>query len=80
MIMAFILHYKSAIPMGFIMNTVSSVLNIKGESILDSLLFETRLGTEYILSMNKISGDFEIYPNTIWHLNSEEICIIEKAA
>jgi len=70
----------STIQIGAIVDTVSEVLNIKAEDIVDTPAFGTSLDTEYILGMAKVSGGIKILLDIDRALNSEEIAVIEKAA
>jgi purine-binding chemotaxis protein CheW len=46
--------------MGIVVDSVSEVLNIKGEEIEDTPTFGVRLGTDYILGMAKVRGGVKI--------------------
>jgi purine-binding chemotaxis protein CheW len=46
--------------MGIVVDSVSEVLNIKGEEIEDTPTFGVRLGTDYILGMAKVKGGVKI--------------------
>ncbi|RKY75071.1 chemotaxis protein CheW [candidate division KSB1 bacterium] len=46
--------------MGIVVDSVSEVLNIKGEEIEDTPSFGAKLNTEYILGMAKIEGGVKI--------------------
>jgi purine-binding chemotaxis protein CheW len=70
----------STIQIGAIVDTVSEVLNIKGEDIEDTPAFGTSLDIEYILGMAKVSGGVKILLDIDMVLNSEEIAKLEGAA
>jgi purine-binding chemotaxis protein CheW len=46
--------------MGIVVDSVSEVLNIKGEEIEDTPTFGVRLDTDYILGMAKVKGAVKI--------------------
>ena len=46
--------------MGIVVDSVSEVLNIKGEEIEDTPTFGVTLGTDYILGMAKVKGGVKI--------------------
>ena len=71
-------HQDVTIQIGAIVDTVSEVLNIKGEDIEDTPAFGASLDTEYILGMAKVSGGVKILLDIDRVLNSEEIAVIEK--
>ncbi|MCX5846827.1 MAG: chemotaxis protein CheW [Deltaproteobacteria bacterium] len=48
------------IVMGIVVDSVSEVLNIKGEEIADTPTFGVRLDTDYILGMAKVKGGVKI--------------------
>ena len=48
------------IVMGIVVDSVSEVLNIKGEEIEDTPTFGVRLDTDYILGMAKVKGGVKI--------------------
>ena len=51
---------SSEIMIGVVVDSVSEVLNIKGENIEDAPAFGTKLDTDYILGMAKMEGDVKI--------------------
>jgi len=65
---------------GIVVDSVSEVLNIKGEEIEDTPTFGTRLNTDYILGIAKMSGGVKILLDIDRVLTSEEIEILDKAA
>ena len=64
--------------MGIVVDSVSEVLNIKGEDIEDTPTFGTKLNTDYILGMAKMEGGVKILLDIDQVLKSEEIEILEK--
>ncbi|MCX7816635.1 MAG: chemotaxis protein CheW [Syntrophales bacterium] len=68
------------IPMGIVVDAVSEVLNIKGVDIEDTPNFGTRLRTDYIMGMAKMSGGVKILLDIDKVLGAEEIAAIERAA
>jgi len=68
------------VQIGIVVDSVSEVLNIKGEDIEDTPTFGTKLDTNYILGMAKMEGGVKILLDIDRVLNSEEISVLEKAA
>jgi purine-binding chemotaxis protein CheW len=68
------------LPIGIIVDSVSEVLNIKGEDIEETPTFGASLKTEYILGMAKMEGGVKILLDIDKVLNTTEIEIIEKIA
>lgn len=68
------------LPIGIIVDSVSEVLNIKGEDIEETPTFGAGLKTEYILGMAKMEGGVKILLDIDKVLNTTEIEIIEKIA
>jgi len=71
---------QDAIQIGTVVDSVSEVLNIKGEEIEDTPTFGTKLDTDYILGMAKMEGGVKILLDIDRVLSSEEISLLEKAA
>jgi purine-binding chemotaxis protein CheW len=65
------------IPIGIVVDSVSEVVNIKGEDIEDTPTFGTRLDTDYILGMAKIEGGVKILLDIDRVLSSEEISALD---
>ena len=61
------------IVIGIVVDSVSEVLNIKGEDIEDTPTFGTKLNTDYILGMAKIEGGVKILLDIDRVLSEEEI-------
>ncbi len=68
------------IMIGVVVDTVSEVLNIKGEDIEDTPAFGTKLDTDYILGMAKTDGGVKILLDIDRVLRTDEISLLEKAA
>jgi purine-binding chemotaxis protein CheW len=68
------------VQIGIVVDSVSEVLNIKGEDIEDTPTFGTKLDTNYILGMAKMEGGVKILLDIDQVLNSKEISVLEKAA
>jgi purine-binding chemotaxis protein CheW len=68
------------VQIGIVVDSVSEVLNIKGNNIEETPTFGTRLNTEYILGMAKIEGGVKILLDIDKVLNTDEIVILETAA
>ena len=65
------------VVIGIVVDSVSEVLNIKGEDIEDAPTFGTKLNTDYILGMAKIDGGVKILLGIDRVLNEEEINALE---
>jgi purine-binding chemotaxis protein CheW len=63
------------IQIGIVVDSVSEVLNIKGEDIED-----TPMNTDYILGMAKMEGGVKILLDIDHMLSEKEVSLIEKAA
>jgi purine-binding chemotaxis protein CheW len=69
-----------SVLIGIVVDSVSEVLNIKGNDIEDTPTFGTRLDTDYILGMAKMNGGVKILLHIDKVLAAEEIVLIEQAA
>ncbi len=69
-----------AVQIGIVVDSVSDVLNIKGEEIEDTPTFGTKLNTDYILGMSKMEGGVKILLDIDKVLSAEEIAALDKAA
>lgn len=67
------------ILMGIVVDSVSEVLNIKGDEIEDTPSFGTGLDTDYILGMAKMEGGVKILLDIDRVLSEKEIVFIEGA-
>ena len=68
------------IQIGSVVDSVSEVLNIKGEDIENTPTFGASLDTEYILGMAKMEGGVKILLDIDKVLSECEIAELEKAA
>ncbi len=68
------------VMMGIVVDSVSEVLNIKGEEIEDPPSFGARLDTDYILGMAKMEGGVKILLHIDRVLTREEASMLSKAA
>ena len=68
------------VQIGIVVDSVSEVLNIKGEDIEDTPTFGTKLNTDYILGMAKVQGGVKILLDIDKVLSAEDIAVLEKAA
>jgi len=65
---------------GIVVDAVSEVLNIKGDSIEETPTFGTKLNTDYILGMAKMEGGVKILLDIDRVLSTEEVAVLAKAA
>ena len=65
------------IPIGIVVDSVSEVVNIKGEDIEDTPTFGTRLDTDYILGMAKTEGGVKILLDIDRVLSASELGAME---
>lgn len=65
------------IMMGIVVDSVSEVLNIKGSDIEETPAFGTKLNTEFILGMAKVSGGIKILLDIDRVLSIEEIKMVD---
>jgi purine-binding chemotaxis protein CheW len=68
------------VQIGIVVDSVSEVLNIKGDEIEDTPTFGTKLNTDYILGMAKMEGGVKILLDIDRVLSTEEVAVLEKAA
>jgi purine-binding chemotaxis protein CheW len=68
------------VMIGIVVDSVSEVLNIKGDNIEDAPTFGANLNTEYILGMAKMEGGVKILLDINQVLNTREIEMLDKAA
>lgn len=71
---------SGTVMIGIVVDSVSEVLNIKGEDIEDTPTFGTKLNTDYILGMAKMEGGVKILLDIDRVLSADEISILQKAA
>ncbi len=68
------------IQIGIVVDSVSEVLNIKGDDIEDTPTFGTKLNTDYILGMAKMEGGVKILLDIDRVLSEGEIEMLDKSA
>ena len=68
------------VVIGIVVDSVSEVLNIKGDDIEDTPTFRTKLDTDYILGMAKMEGGIKILLDIGRVLSDSEIAVLQKAA
>ena len=71
---------SGTVMIGVVVDSVSEVLNIKGEDIEDTPTFGTKLNTDYILGMAKMEGGVKILLDIDRVLSANEISTLQKAA
>ena len=71
---------SGTIQVGIVVDSVSEVLNIKGEDIEETPAFGTKLNTDYILGMAKMEGGVKILLDIDRVLTSEELVMLGEAA
>jgi purine-binding chemotaxis protein CheW len=71
---------SGTIQVGIVVDSVSEVLNIKGDDIEETPDFGTKLNTDYILGMAKMEGGVKILLDIDRVLTSDELVMIEHAA
>jgi purine-binding chemotaxis protein CheW len=69
-----------AMLIGIVVDSVSEVLNIKGNDIEETPTFGAKLDTDYILGMAKMNGGVKILLDIDKVLSKEEITLLDKAA
>ncbi len=67
------------VQIGIVVDSVSEVLNIKGEDVEDTPTFGTSLKTDYILGMAKMEGGVKILLDIDRVLSQDEVTLLEKA-
>ena len=68
------------VQVGIVVDSVSEVLNIKGDEVEETPTFGAKLETDYILGMAKMEGGVKILLDIDRVLNSDELSLLEKAA
>ena len=68
------------VMIGLVVDSVSEVLNIKGEDIEDTPAFGAKMNTDFILGMAKMEGGVKILLDINRVLNTAEVGQLEKAA
>jgi len=69
-----------SVLMGIAVDSVSEVLDIKGEDIEDTPTFGTKLNTEDILGMAKVEGGVKILLDIDRVLCADEVILLDKSA
>ena len=67
------------VQIGIVVDSVSEVLNVKGDDIADTPTFGTKLDTEYILGMAKMEGGVKILLDIDRVLNAEEVGMLDQS-
>jgi len=75
-----ILAASGTINIGIVVDSVSEVMNIKGEDIENPPAFGAKLNTDYILGMAKMEGGVKILLDIDRVLSADDINVLEKAA
>ncbi|OQY41873.1 MAG: chemotaxis protein CheW [Desulfobacteraceae bacterium 4572_87] len=70
---------SGTVLIGIVVDSVSEVLNVKGENVEDTPKFGTQLDTEYILGMAKMEGGVKILLDINRVLSGDEMAALEKA-
>jgi purine-binding chemotaxis protein CheW len=70
----------TSVLIGIVVDSVSEVMNIKGEDIEETPAFGTKLETDYILGMAKVDGGVKILLAIDRVLSADEIDLLDKAA
>ena len=68
------------IQIGIVVDSVSEVLNIKGEEIEETPTFGTKLNTDFILGMAKMEGGVKILLDIDKVLSDQDKAILEQTA
>jgi purine-binding chemotaxis protein CheW len=72
--------HTGTVQIGIVVDSVSEVLNIKGEQIEDTPSFGAKLKTDYILGMAKMEGGVKILLNIDRVLSQDDMEALELAA
>ncbi len=68
------------VQIGIVVDSVSEVLNIKGDDIEETPTFGASLNTDYILGMAKMEGGVKILLDIDRVLSTKEVAVLENAA
>ena len=71
---------SGTVMIGVVVDSVSEVLNIKGEDVEETPTFGTKMDTEYILGMAKMEGGVKILLDIDRVLSEDEIAALDEAA
>jgi len=72
--------FGNTIMLGIVVDSVSEVLNIRGQDIESTPTFGTKLETDYILGMAKTEGKVKILLDIDRVLSSDEVEILENVS
>jgi purine-binding chemotaxis protein CheW len=75
-----ILGQSGTINIGIVVDSVSEVINIKGDEVDDAPTFGAKLKTDYIFGMAKMDGGVKILLDIEKVLSAEEVSALERAA
>lgn len=71
---------SGTVMIGVVVDSVSEVLNIKGEDVEETPTFGTKMNTDYILGMAKMEGGVKILLDIDRVLSDDEIAALDEAA
>ena len=71
---------SGTVMIGIVVDSVSEVLNIKGDDIENTPTFGTKLNTDYIQGMAKMDGGVKILLDIDQILSAQEVTLLEQAA
>ncbi len=71
---------SGTVMIGVVVDSVSEVLNIKGEDVEETPTFGTKMNTDYILGMAKMEGGVKILLDIDRVLSDNEIAALGEAA
>ena len=71
---------SGTVMIGIVVDSVSEVLNIKGEEIEDTPTFGAKLDTEFILGMAKMEGGVKILLDIDRVLSAADVNLLQKVA
>ncbi|MBI9078032.1 MAG: purine-binding chemotaxis protein CheW [Desulfatibacillum sp.] len=71
---------SGTVQIGIVVDSVSEVLNIRGEDIEPTPTFGTKLNTDYILGMAKMEGGVKILLHIDKVLSDEEVGMLQQNA
>ena len=78
-IMVEIAGQAGTVLIGIVVDSVSEVLNVKGDDIEDTPTFGTKLDTEYILGMAKVEGGVKILLDIDRVLSANEVGMLDQS-
>jgi len=71
---------SGSVLIGFVVDSVSEVLSIKGGDMEETPTFGAKLDTDYILGMAKMNGGVKILLDIDKVLGREEIAVLQESA